>query len=193
MKILLHAFALLVLPVGAQEPAPDAVDSIHQQLRDTRTGIISAIESRDVESMLVFTHPEIAVTWQNGETSHGIEELRAFYDRMGRDAFVKFKVPHEPDQLSVLHGGDTAISTGHVVAEYHLLGKSYEFDSRWTATLVRQDDKWLVSAYHVSLNALDNPILNTAKSALWLALGAGLVAGMILTWFIGKLRRKSSS
>ena len=107
------------------------------------------------------------------------------------NAFVKFKIPHEPDQLSVLHGGDTAISTGHVVAEYDLLGKSYEFDSRWTVTFILQDGKWLVSAYHVSLNALDNPILNTAKSALWLALGIGLGAGVILTWLIGKLRRKS--
>jgi ketosteroid isomerase-like protein len=191
MKHFFLLLCLLVVPVSAQEGAVTAEDPIHNQIREMRAGIIAAIESRDIDRMLAYTHPDIVVTWQNGETSHGVAELKAFYDRMGKDAFVKFKVPHEADQLSVLHGGDTAITAGHVVADYELLGKSYEFDSRWTATLVLQDGKWLVSAYHVSLNALDNPILNTAKSALWIALVAGVVAGGLLTCLVCKLRRKS--
>jgi ketosteroid isomerase-like protein len=191
MKRLFIALILLALPLSAQDNIPAAEDLIHQQLRETRTAIIAAIESRDVDRMLTHTHPDIVVTWQNGETSHGITELRAFYDRMGKEAFVAFKVPHQPDQLSILHGGDTAIAAGHVVADYQLLGKSYEFNSRWTATLILQEGKWLVTAYHVSLNALDNPILNTAKSALWPALLIGLAAGLVLAFVIGRIRRRS--
>ena len=116
----------------AQESASE--DPAHQQLRDLRSEVITAIESRDIDKMMVYVHPEIVTTWQDGETTHGADELRAFYERLGKDAFVAFKVPHKPDGLSILHGGDTAISTGKVVADYKLFGKEYEFTSRWTTT-----------------------------------------------------------
>jgi ketosteroid isomerase-like protein len=188
MNRIILAFFLSVLSLRAQDVTPAANEAIHQQLRDTRTEIIAAIESRDVDRMLKLVHPDIVVTWQNGETCHGVDELRAFYERSGKNSFVGYKVPHQPDNLSILHGGDTAISSGFVVANYVLLGRDYEFTSRWTATLIQQDGKWLVAGYHVSLNALDNPILNTAKSALWIAGGIGLVIGGIVV-FIMKRRR----
>ena len=196
MNHLLLALLLSTLTLHAQDSAPVAPvapveDPIHQQLRETRKDIIAAIESRDLDRMLTYVHPDVVVTWQNGETTHGIAELRSFYDRLGKDAFVSFEVPHQADRLSIIHGGDTAISAGQVVANYHLLGRDYEFTSRWTATLVRQDGEWLVAAYHVSLNALDNPILDTAKSFLWIAGLIGIFVGGVSV-FLLKKRRKSA-
>ena len=188
MKRQIVALLLSMLTLQAQDGASPA-STDHEQLRQLRTDIIDAIESRDVDKMLKFVHPEIVVTWQDGQSTQGIDQLRAFYDRAGKDAFVGFKVPHQPDDLSVIHGGDTAISKGYVVANYHLIGRDYEFKSRWTATLVKQDGKWLVAGYHVSLNALDNPILNAAKSALWIAGGIGLVIGGILVLILKRRRR----
>jgi hypothetical protein len=67
-----------------------------------------------------------------------------------------------------------------VVAEYNLLGRKLEFKSRWTATVVKEGGRWLLASYHISLNALENPILDTAKrSLLWVGLGAG-VGGLLL-------------
>ena len=191
MNRILLALLLSIFTLHAQDSVPIAEDPSHQQLRETRKDIIAAIESRDVDRMLTYVHPDVVVTWQNGETTHGISELRSFYDRLGKDAFVSFKVPHQADRLSIIHGGDTAISAGHLVANYHLLGRDYEFTSRWTATLIQQDDKWLVAAYHVSLNALDNPILNTAKSFLWLAGLIGIIIGVASVSLLKK-RRKSA-
>lgn len=191
MNRLLLALLLSTFALHAQDAAPIAEDPIHQQLRETRKQVIAAIESRDLNRMLIHVHPDAVVTWQNGETTHGINELRAFYDRLGKDSFVGYKIPHQPDSISIIHGSDTAISAGKVVADYKLLGRNYEFTSRWTATLVQQDGKWLVAAYHVSLNAFDNPILNAAKSLLWLAGLIGLLLGGIATfWF--KRKRKSA-
>ena len=167
-------------------------DPIHDQLRAARAAVLEAIESRDIDRMLEHVHQDVTVTWQNGETSHGSKELREFYDRMGKGAFKGYKIPHEPDQLSVLHGGDTAVSSSRVVGDYVLLGKAYEFESRWTATLVLEDGKWLISGYHISLNALDNPILSAAKSALWIAGVVGLVIGLVLALLICRLRCKRS-
>jgi uncharacterized protein (TIGR02246 family) len=188
MKRQLAALFLSMLTLQAQDGASPASND-HEQLRQLRTDIIDAIESRDVDKMLKFVHPEITVTWQDGQSTQGIDQLRAFYDRAGKDAFVGFKVPHQPDDLSFIHGGDTAISKGYVIANYHLIGRAYEFKSRWTATLVKQDGKWLVAGYHVSLNALDNPILDAAKSALWIAGGIGLVIGGILVLILKRRRR----
>jgi ketosteroid isomerase-like protein len=191
IKALAVAALFSTLSALAQEPGSTAENPVHNELRKTRGEVIEAIESRDLDRMLAHVHPDVVVTWQNGETCHGLAELRAFYQRMGKDAFVSFKVPHEVDRLSVIHGGHTAIAAGHVVADYQLLGKSYEFDSRWTATLVLENGQWLIAAYHISLNALDNPILDTAKSSLWLAAGAGLVSGLLSALLISRLRSKS--
>ena len=60
---------------------------------------------------------------------------------------------------SIFHGGDTGISFGETVANYNLFGKDYEIKSRWTATLVKENGKWLLAAYHISMNTLDNPLL----------------------------------
>ena len=183
----LAVFLLLAASCLAQDEAA------HEELRKTRSEIIAAIESRDQARILAKLAPDVVVTWQDGSVCHGKEELKAYYDRIGKNAFVAFKVPHEPDRLSVLHGGDTALATGRVVAEYHLLGKAFEFQSRWTATLVRKDGQWLIAAYHVSLNALDNPILSAAKSAAWIAAGLGLLIGILVTFVVAKLRRKPVS
>lgn len=185
MKRTILALVLSVFTLHAQETTDD-----HEALRKLRTDVIEAIESRDVDKMLQFVHPDIVVTWQDGQSTQGVDELRAFYDRAAKDAFVGYKVPHQADDLSIIHGGDTALSKGYVVANYKLLGKDYEFKSRWTATLVKQDGKWLVAGYHVSLNALDNPVLNAAKSALWIAGGIGLVVGGIVVFILKRRPRR---
>ncbi len=190
--LLTLALLLSTLTLHAQDTAPAVEDTIHQELREARENIIAAIESRDLDRMLAYVHPDVVVTWQNGETTHGIAELRSFYDRLGKDAFVGYKVPYQPDSLSIIHGGDTAISAGKVVADYQLLGRDYELTSRWTATLVREDGKWIVAAYHVSLNALDNPILSTAKSMLWIAGLAGILVGLLVGGAAVFLRNKRS-
>ena len=46
--------------------------------------------------------------------------------------------------------------------------------------------RWLLASYHISLNALDNPILDMAKrSLLWVGLGAG-AAGLLLGVLIAR-------
>ena len=62
------------LVLSAQETPTE--DPAHQQLRDLRTEMIAAIESRDIDRMMTYVHPEIVTTWQDGETTRGVDELR---------------------------------------------------------------------------------------------------------------------
>ena len=115
--------------------------------------------------------------------------MKDFFNRMAKDTFKAYKVPPTPDELTILHGGDAGISFGHVVAEYKLLGKDLEFKSRYTATLVKENGRWLLASYHVSLNALENPLMSTAKkSLLWTGIGAGVV-GLILGLLLSKRKK----
>lgn len=179
------ATAAFTLPVEAAE------DPAHDELRALRTQVIDGIRKGDIDAVLTHVHPNVVVTWQNSEVCRGTDGLKAFFNRMGKQTFKGYKVPPTPDELTILHGGDTGISFGKVVGQYTLLGKELEFTSRWTATLVKENGHWLLASYHVSLNALDNPLLNSAKSSLiGVAIGAGL-AGLVVGWIIG--RRKTAA
>lgn len=187
-RILAAVFA--ILGALAARPAAAQEDSAHDELRALRAGVIEAINKRDLEAMIGFVHPNVVVTWQNNEVCRGRDGLREFYERMGENAFKSYKVEPEPDELTILYGGDTGISFGKSVGAYEILGKGFEFHNRWTATVVKEDGKRLLAAYQVSLNALDNPILNGAKSALYAAAGVGGVIGVVFSFVV--FRRKKA-
>lgn len=166
-----------------------AEDPAHAELRTLRTEIIDAIVKGDIDKVVQHVHPDVVVTWQNSQVCRGRQGLKDFFEKTGRDSFKGYKVPPTPDELTILHGGDTGVSFGETVAEYRLLGKEYGIKSRWTATLVKVDGKWLLAAYHISMNVLDNPLLNAAKSALYTAAGIAMVAGLAVGVIVGKRRR----
>jgi ketosteroid isomerase-like protein len=173
--------------VLAQDPPVE--DPAHNELRELRTRIIDAIAGGDVDPVLPYVHTNVVITWQNNEVCRGHEGLRNFFETMGREAFREYKLPPTPDELTILHGDDTGVSFGRTVAQYRLLGKDLELESRWTATLVREDDRWLLAGYHISMNVLDNPLLNAAKNTVYLAGGGALVVGLIAGILLGRRRR----
>ena len=164
-------------------------DPAHNELRAMRKELVAAIVAGDIDTQLKYAHPDIVVTWQNHEVCRGHDGLRKFMKESGSSAFKGYKVEPEPDALTILHGGDTGISTGRSVGVYQVLGKEFEFENRWTATLVKENGRWLVAAYQVSLNALDNPILNGATRMItWAGGGAGAL-GLLVGWLLGKRKR----
>ena len=108
-------------------------------------------------------------------------------------AFKGYKVTPTPDDLTILYGGNTGISYGTSVGLFTVAGTEYELHNRWSATLVKEDGRWKLASYHVSMNVLDNPILNAAKSSLlWIGLVAlvlGGVGGLIVGRVTGKAKR----
>jgi len=190
-----HPIALLLIlgclvstPSFAQEataPAnlPDDVEAIHNDLRGLREDLTKALIAADVDRTLTFAHKNIVTTWQNSEVTRGHDELKAFQVKMNlknQRVFQGYKQPPEADDLSILYGGDTAIAFGSSVPHYKILGLDFHLKNRWTATLVKEDGRWLVASYHVSGNLLDNPVLAAAKSAAYWSGGIALVVGLVL-------------
>lgn len=182
MKIL-AAWLLLLLTTGLVSALEDPA---HEELRSLRTEIITAITQGDIATVLQHVHPDVVITWQNAEVCRGQQGLEEFFDRMGKNSFKGYKVPPTPDELTLLYGGDTGVAFGQTVADYRLLGKNYEIKSRWTATLVKENGKWLLAAYHISMNTLDNPLLTAAKRSVAIAAAAALIVGLVIGFFLRK-------
>lgn len=180
------------LSEGGAQPALaiQQEDSPHGELRKFRDQLIAAINAGDIEAMLRQTTPDVVITWQDGQVCRGQAEVRTFYAEMAKKSkktFQGYKIPPTADALTSLYcSGNAGVVHGHSAGRYFLLGKEIELANRWTATVVRVDGKWLLAGYHVSMNILDNPLLNSAKRIGLLAAGLSLAVGLGLGWVLAK-------
>ena len=192
MKVKLLTVALacgLVLTGRAEE------DPAHAELRAVRDGLLAGMNSGNVEAQLPFLHPNVVVTWHNAAVSRGREGVRKYLDGMlkGPAKVVEsFGAEVKVDELSILHGGDTAIAFGSAQERFTMAsGRKFEFTGRWSATLVKEDGKWLVASLHTSDNIFDNPLLNAVTKAVrWLAAG-GVAIGALVGWLLGRRGQKA--
>ncbi len=180
-----------------QTPSPAPEDPAHAELRAAKSELIAAIEKGDIDAMLTHLHPDVTLTWQDGQVCRGTAEVKAFFEKMRAGqgpTFQAYKVPPTPDSLSTLHaGGMVATVTGHNTGQYHMMGRDIDLPNRWTATLVKKDGKWLLAAYHVSMNVLDNPLLAAVKKGGMIAGGVGIGLGALLGFFFGRKNAKAAA
>jgi ketosteroid isomerase-like protein len=187
--------------------SPD-VEATHTELRALRESLLDAWTRRDMDALLTHVDPNVVVTWQNGEVSRGPEGIRKFYDEVmvGQNRLISdISSTLKVDELSILHGDNTAIAFGSIHDDFTLSrgiartavlgsGDKFSLDSRWTATIVKKDGQWKLASYHVSVDAFSNPILSkaiaVAKQTAAIAGIAGLLLGAIVTWFF--MRRRTS-
>jgi ketosteroid isomerase-like protein len=166
-------------PATAPTPPPADVDAA-RAIDQLRAGLIAAFNRQDVDGLLALLAPDVVVTWQNAEVCRGPGEVRAYYDRMMRaDRPVVAKVSADPVVDGRQLYGDWALSYGHMRDHFVLTdGTDLPFDSRFTATVARRGDRWLVTGFHLSVDAFDNPVMNYAvrKGATYGAAG-GAAAG----------------
>src|SRR5262245_5802078 len=160
MKLTLAALLLVgninVTPLlGQEEPATpkqaDAEDPIHNELRALRDDLTKALVAGDVNKQLEFAHENVVTTWQNNDVTRGRDGLKAFLGKINPEkqkVFQGYKQPPQSDALSIIYGGDTAIAFGSSVPHYKIMGMEFDLKNRWTATLVKEDGKWLIASYH---------------------------------------------
>jgi hypothetical protein len=73
-------------------------------------------------------------------------------------------------------------------------GRELPLNSKFTATIARRGDLWLVTAFHVSVNAFDNPIIALAVKKVSIIVGvAGVVVGLIAGIILMRLLRGPKS
>jgi len=193
-------FVLTALGPGkavAQQPQPDAGD-IEAELDRFREGLFTAFNKGEYRAMLEkYCHKDVIATWQDGTTSQGYEGVIAEFDKLSK--FIdKMTVHPETEMRLILSEGNLVIASGTMKDEYALSrGVDVALDSRWTATLVKEDDKWVLVSFSASTNAFDNEVSDLFLRKAGLTTGGiaavvGLVLG-ILGAAIWCRRRKAST
>jgi uncharacterized protein (TIGR02246 family) len=163
-------------------------EPVHDELRKLRDEMMAAFDAGDIDALLSHLHPDVVVTWQNAEVSRGRDGVRQFYEKMmeGENSRVeKVTADLTVDDLSILYGDDTAVAFGALDESFDLRGGlSFDLANRWTATVVRDEGRWLLAAFHVSTDMFENRLQdrlmqwNTIKSG-GIALAAGVLLGLV--------------
>ncbi|HVG06828.1 MAG TPA: nuclear transport factor 2 family protein [Thermoanaerobaculia bacterium] len=189
------AIAALILLCWTAAPlrgqSPD--EATHDELRALRDGLLDAMSRGDIERELTYFHPNTVITWHDAEVSRGRDGMRKYMARMleGPDKAVEsFKADVKVDELTILYGGDTGIAFGSVVEHFEMTnGRTFDLPARWSATMVKEGDKWLIANLHASDNLFDNPMLAMARRMAWWAGGLGLLVGLGVGHLLGRRRR----
>ena len=178
----------------AQDQKP-VEDPAHQELRQLRDGLLAAMNKDEIEGTLPFLHTNCVITWHNAEVSRGHAGVRDYFNRVmtGPDRLVdSFHCDIKVDELTILHGGDTGICFGSSEEQFKLKnGKSLNVQGRWSATVVKENGRWLVASMHASTNLFDNVLLALAKKAAVLTGILCLIAGLVVGWFAGWRRKRA--
>jgi ketosteroid isomerase-like protein len=202
LPLLLVANVLSALPVAAQTGAPPAdpaqLAAIHTELRAVKDRLQQAVNTKNSTALIADLTPDVTFTAINNDTVIGIDNVKAYYDKMmsGSSRFLNdFSMSATADDLSRLYANNTiAVATGRADAALDLRGGSgmkYTLPLRWTATLSGSSGSWKLAAIHFSADLSDNPYLTTLSTFWkWVVAGTGLAA-LAIGYFIGRRRRRA--
>ena len=204
LPIFLLALCLSTTALCGQTPTPTAPvapsataaaeDPAHNELRALRDGLMEAMNKGDIDKLLTYLHPNVVVTYQDGEVARGREGVKAYQLKMttGPHKIVEsFHADVHVDELTILYGGTTGVSFGSADEAFNLVnGSKFSLKGRWSATLIKEDGHWLVASLHTSTNLFDNPLLDMAKRAAAIGIAVALAVGIGIGFLIGRWGRR---
>lgn len=168
-------------------------DTLHQQLRDVRDTMQTALNQGDLDTLLQHVTDDVVFTTMNGDRVIGKTGIKQYFQKMtgGEKPIVKsIKTHFEAEALSHLYGSNTAVSFGHSNDHYQLSsGDTWTVTPQWSATLVQKNGKWLIANFHYSVNMFDNPILSAQRTWLLIAAAAAALLALIAGFFAGRKLR----
>lgn len=188
----LFPILMVFLAIASSAHAQD--EAAHNALRQLKTTMEKALNARDLDTIVANVHPNVVFTTMNGDVCRGPQQIRAYFDKMltAPNRIVKdVKVSFEVDELTTLYGGDTGVAYGSSKDHYELTdGKTFDIDGRWTCTMVKDGDRWVISAFHYSADVFRNPIVDRYKTAIWqVGIGAAVLA-LIVGLLLGRMLRR---
>jgi hypothetical protein len=176
------------------EPVPVAADAV-VELDAFRAALFGAFNDGDYETMLEqYCHPDVIATWQDGTSGQGYDAVLAEFEKLSK--FIdKMTVQPDTDMRLVYGDGRMVVASGNMRDRYALArGIDVDLNSRWTATLVKEDDKWLLVSFSASTNAFQNEVIslylrNTIYASAAIAAIVGVIVGSVGTWILARRQR----
>lgn len=189
--------ALLTLGLTPQAFAQEERSQDHDQLRALLKRGAEALNTRQLDTMAPYLHPEFTLVTVDNHKLKGIAGLQGYLSELfdGETPMLKsIEVRPEADELTTFLDDDSGIVYGTSNDRYTFSeGDVREMISRWSAVVQKDGENWKLVSVHFSANLLDNPVIdvtkNTAKRMMVIIGGVGLAAGLA----IGVLLRRRPS
>lgn len=202
MVMTLFAMVLMAPPnqLAAQQASDMSAEetAAHEALRALKQGAETAFnklgetgDEKYLDDLLGLVHDDVVLSAMNGVQAVGKQGLADNYRRTmtGPDRTVR-TVHHtfEVAALTKLHGDDTGVAYGTSVGTYELTdGSSFTANTKWTATMVREDGKWLLASFQFAPSIFENPLLEKATSVFYWGVGAAGLIGLLLGYLLCRL------
>ena len=179
---------------GAEEPD----HAIHEELRGLLRDITAAMNSGQFDQLLPYLTEDVEATSVTQEVMTGRAEVSKYFQEwFGPTGYMRrMEMRLEPDKLTELSADKSwGLVRGKALEHYEAKdGDLFDFDTRWTAVMVRSDDgRWRIRAIHFGTNHLDNPVLTKVRKTLTrygiIGAIATLIVGVLLGWWAGRHSR----
>ncbi len=190
-KIWLFAFAMALLAVTSAT-AQEQRKADHDQLRELMKRGAEALNTRKLDIMAPYLHPDFTVVTVDNRKLRGLPEFKQYWNGLfeGKDAVLR-SIETKPvaDDLTRFLDDNSAVSFGTSDDRYTFNdGDVRQMKSRWSAGVQKDGDTWKLVSVHFSANLLDNPVLDAAKQAVqkWalitgaIGIAIGLAIGFLL-------------
>jgi uncharacterized protein (TIGR02246 family) len=181
----------------ASEPSAET-EAVHNELRALRDRLLAAVNKNDIDAVVALLHPNIVYTAQDAVVSRGRDGVKAYLDKMlkGPQRVVEsFKTNTDVSELTTLYAdNNVGVAFGTTSDEFKLTsGVELKLESKWTATLVKENGQWLIAAFHISGNLFENPLMEMqAKKAKIFGAG-GLFLGALLMMILIRIRNRPAT
>jgi len=179
----LIAFVVFVLGISPAFAQAER-DADRQQLLNILGDIERGINDSNIEMMVRHIDEKAVVTWLNAEVSQGPDGVRAYFRRMvgsGPETVLSRYQTHPKISQQAVFYGDVAVANGTTEDEFTPHHRSvFKFNSRWTATLRKDNEQWKIIALNLSTNTFNNVLITELERFAVLAGIGGLLGGLML-------------
>jgi uncharacterized protein (TIGR02246 family) len=180
-------------PTGNDEATHEALRTLKREVEAAFNKAGRSGDIKDFQGVMNYVHDNAVLVAMNGDIVAGKKQIIDYFNRMMTDPTRSVRSIHhvfDVAALTTLYGGDTGVAYGSSRGTYELTnGMDFEVDTNWTATMVKEDGKWLLASFQFGPNIFDNPLLNKAVSALYWGVGIAGVIGLLLGFLLGRFVR----
>ena len=193
MKSILLTASLLAVTLAAASAQDLEADKA--ALRELGARYEAAINAGNLAELKDHVLPDASAVFMTGEERTGLDAMQTYLNevkaQLGKD--TSYTVRLHPDETNFQ--GDIAIARGTSDESISTAkGDVLDWQTKWTAVLKKVNGRWLALRLHVSLNPLDNPIINLRSTAgKYLAGLVGVGVGLLLVKIVSLLRGKKAA
>lgn len=164
----------------------------HEELRAMLKAGTEALNSGNPDGLAPLLHSDFSITTVDQKLFTNLNDFKRYYEQMLSGPVKSLTFNPTADELTVFVGENIGLSHGTSTDTFVFAdGDTRTMNSRWTATVYKDNGSWKLLNLHIGTDLLDNPVVSALKSQLYKVGIGGGIAGLLIGFLIGwVIRRK---